>query len=133
MKRVLLAGFTLLALGTNAQKVEKIFVNLYTDSLKKGTYNYINIDGQLANGQYMPLDSTHLIFWASAGKFSGNSLWLDPNFQQEKVDFKVTLRSNPSLYKEFTVYIKKKPDPPLKTLEEIMNEPKPKSGKAKNG
>ncbi len=112
-----------------AQKIESIHVDLYTDSLKKGTFNYINIDGKLSNGKYLPLDSTNLIFWASDGKFTGNSLWIDRDFAAEKVDIKVTLRSNPALHKEFTIYIKKKPDPELKTKEELMREMegKPKS------
>ena len=106
-----------------AQNIDSIYVNLYTDSLKKGTYNYINIDGLLSTGRYLPLDSTQLIFSASAGKFSGNSLWLDPNFTAEKVSVKVILRSNPAIYKEFEIYIKKKPDnEKLKTADEIMNE-----------
>jgi len=104
-------------------------VNLYTDSLKKGTYNYINIDGQLSNGNYIPLDSTHLIFRASAGKFNGNSLWIDRDFTGDKVDFTVTLRSNPSLFKTFSIYIKKQPDPELKTLDQLMNADKTKSRK----
>lgn len=104
----------------SAQKIESIYVNLYTDSLKKGTYNYINIDGKMPNGRYLPLDSTQLIFWASAGKFSGNSLWIDKNIKEEKIDIKVTLRSNPGMVKAFTMYIKKQPDPPLKTLDEVM-------------
>jgi hypothetical protein len=111
-----------------AQKVETIYVNLYTDSLKKGTYNYINIDGQLNNGRYLPLDSTHIIFWASAGRFSGNSLWIDKDFAAKKVDIKVTLRSNPAMVKEFSMYIKQQPDPELKTIDEIMNRSKSKNG-----
>lgn len=103
-----------------AQKIESIYVNLYTDSLKKGTYNYINIDGKMPNGRYLPLDSTQLIFWASAGKFSGNSLWIDKNFKEDKIDIKVTLRNNPGMVKTFTMYIKKQPDPELKTLDEVM-------------
>ena len=75
-----------------AQKIDSLYVNLYTDSLKKGTFNYINIDGRLSNGRYLPLDSTHLIFTASAGKFSGNSLWIDKDFATEKVIIKVVLR-----------------------------------------
>ena len=110
-----------------AQKIESIYVNLYTDSLKKGTFNYINIDGKLSNGKYLPLDSTELIFWASAGKFSGNNLWIDRNFVPEKVDIKVTLRNNPSLHKEFTIYVKQRPDPELKTKEELMEEMKGKT------
>jgi hypothetical protein len=105
-----------------AQKVESIQVNLYTDSLKKGTYNYINIDGKLSTGKFIPLDSTEIIFTSSDGRFSGNSLWLDPDFKKEKVSIKAVLKSNPSMYKEFTMYIKKKPnDEKLKTMDELMN------------
>jgi hypothetical protein len=111
-----------------AQKVEKIYVNLYTDSLKKGTYNYINIDGQLTNGKYLPLDSTHLIFWASAGKFNGNSLWIEKDIAVKQVDIKVSMRNNPAMVKEFTIYIKQQPDPELKTMDEIMDKSKTKKG-----
>ena len=97
-------------------------MNLYTDSLKKGTYNYINIDGKLSTGKFIPLDSTYIIFTSSDGRFSGNSLWLDPDFKKEKVSIKAVLKSNPSMSKEFTMYIKKKPnDEKLKTLDELMN------------
>lgn len=128
MKKYLLILFTLCSFVAKAQKVEKIYVNLYTDSLKKGTYNYINIDGQLANGRYLPLDSTHLIFWASAGKFNGNSLWIDRDFSAQKVDIKISLRDNPAMVKEFSIYVKQMPDPELKTMDEIMNKSKSKKG-----
>lgn len=129
MKKIILPLLLLCSFATKAQKVESIHINLYTDSLKKGTFNYINIDGRLSNGRYMPLDSTHLIFWASAGLFSGNSLWIDRNTATEKVDIKVTLRSNPSLFKEFSIYIKKQSDPELKSIDEVMKGSKAKSGK----
>lgn len=106
-----------------AQKIDSLYVNLYTDSLKKGTFNYINIDGRLSNGRYLPLDSTHLIFTASAGKFSGNSLWLENDFATEKVTIKVVLRKEPSVFKQFEMYIKTRPDnEKLKTAEEIIGE-----------
>ncbi len=129
MKKYLLSLFILCSFFAKAQKVESIYVNLYTDSLKKGTFNYINIDGKLSNGKYLPLDSTHLIFWASAGKFSGNSLWIDRDFTAQKIDVKVSLRDNPAIVKEFTIYIKQQPDPELKTMDEIMNKSKSKKGK----
>lgn len=132
MKKLLPVILVLCCSFAKAQKIENIYVNLYTDSLKKGTYNYINIDGQLANGRYTPLDSTQLIFWASAGKFSGNSLWIDKDFAGDKISFKVTLRSNAALYKEFSIYIKKKPDPELKTLDELMKDPKNKAKQNKS-
>ena len=129
LKKYLLFLFILCANFTKAQQVESIYVNLYTDSLKKGTLNYINIDGKLSNGKYLPLDSTYLIFWSSAGKFSGNSLWIDRDFAAAKVDIRVSLRKNPALVKEFSIYVKQKPDPELKTLDEIMNKSKTKKGK----
>ena len=129
MKIYLLLLFILCSLFTQAQKVESIYVNLYTDSLKKGTFNYINIDGKLSNGKYLPLDSSNLIFWASAGKFSGNSLWIERDLKAEKVDIKVSLRNNPAIIKEFSIYIKQNPDPELKTMDEIMNKSKNKKGK----
>ena len=131
MKKVLPGILLIISFAAKAQKVESLHVNLYTDSLKKGTFNYINIDGRLSNGKYLPLDSTHLIFWASAGKFNGNSLWIDRDLADEKVNIKVTLRSNHALFKEFTIYIKKKPDPELKTMDELMNKSKTKNKRSK--
>ena len=109
----------------NAQKSDKIYLNLYTDSLRKGSYNYINADG-FTNGHYYPMDSTEIIFWSDGGKFFGNSLWLDKDFKNEKVLIKLTLRKNPKVVEEFTMYVKKKPDEPLKTEEELMKELKKK-------
>ena len=106
-----------------AQKIESIYVNLYTDSLKKGTYNYINVDGLLPNGNYTPLDSTSIIFWASDGKFYGNSLLIDKDFKKDKVLIKVCMKNNPAIAKEFTMFIKKKQDDEnLKTAEEFMRD-----------
>ncbi|MEO7961895.1 MAG: hypothetical protein ABIR19_10125 [Ginsengibacter sp.] len=100
-------------------------MNLYTDSLKKGTYNYINIDGKMDNGSYLPLDSTTIIFVSTEGKFTGNTLWIPADFQKEKVGIKAILRSNHSICKEFTMYIKKKPDDDnLKSVDEIMDDMK---------
>ncbi|MBK7883068.1 MAG: hypothetical protein IPJ81_04090 [Chitinophagaceae bacterium] len=113
-----------LMLGTfvvKAQKIDSIYINLYTDSLKKGTYNYINVDGLLSNGRYVPLDSSSIQFSASEGKFFGNSLWIDENIKQEKICIEVMLKSNNLLRKKFNIYIKKKPDDEqLKTLDELI-------------
>ena len=106
--------------AAKAQKIDSIYVNLYTDSLKKGTYNYINIDGRLSNGKYLPLDSTQLIFSSSYGQFYGNSLLIDLACKEEKVNIKVTMRKNRALYKEFVMYIKKKADDKLPTMEEVL-------------
>jgi hypothetical protein len=129
MKRLLPLIFTALSISAKAQKIDSIFVNLYTDSLKKGTYNYINVDGLLSNGRYLPLDSSQISFKASAGKFSGNSLWVDYGFNDDKITISVTLKEDPSQHKEFDMYIKRKPDGPLKTEQEILDELKQRKKK----
>ena len=129
----MLALLMMVTAFARAQKVDSIYVNLYTDSLKKGTYNYINVDGRLSNGSYLPLDSTHVIFWASEGKFHGNSLWIEKDFKYDRVLIKVILKGHPGITREFTMYMKKKPDDEkLKTEEELLNDIKSKSNKKKN-
>lgn len=125
LKQFLILIFMLAFSFAQAQKIDSIYVHLYTDSLKKGTYNYINIDGKLSNGQYLPLDTTDILFCSGDGKFYGNSLYIEPDFPKEKVNIKAILKSNPSMYRQFDIYIKKIPNPTkLKTLDEILNEQK---------
>lgn len=132
MKYFLLLIFIAVGSFAKAQKIDSIYVNLYTDSLKKGTYNYINIDGRLQNGKFVPLDSTSLSFTASAGQFKGNSLWIDKDFKPAKVFIKVALKNDPSVYKTFNIFVKQLPDNErLKTSDEILSEIK-HSGKNKN-
>lgn len=108
-----------------AQKIESIHVNLYTDSLKKGTYNYINIDGLLSNGRYVPLDSTQLLFSSTYGKFYGNSLYIDPECKTDKVSIHVSMKKEPFLQKDIVMYIKKKEDNQrLPTVDELFDKKK---------
>ena len=119
-------------LAVSAQKVDSLYFNLYTDSLKKGVHNYINVDGKLSNGQWMPLTDKQLTFSCPSGKFDGNSLFIDSGFKGEKVVVKVALKSNPSVTREITIYIKTYiPNERLKTVEEILGEPPKKSKKGK--
>lgn len=134
MKKILLIPALLFFCSTAfAQKIDSIYFNLYTDSLKKGTYNYINVIGKLSNGSFRPMDSTQLIFTSSYGKFYGNSLWLPFESTVEKVDITVKARQNPLQILYRTIYIKKKADDEkLKTIDEIMGEP-PKRTKRRKG
>lgn len=134
MKIFLLASFIIISCSAKAQHIDSIFVHLYTDSLKKGTYNYINVDGLLSNGRYLPLDSTHILFTASAGRFFGNTLLIDKDITADKVSIKAVLKSNPALHKEFVLYIKKKPDNEnLKTVDQLFNGMQPPKPKRKKG
>lgn len=122
LKKIIpLPCLSLFCLFTHAQKVDSIYFHLYTDSLKKGTHNYINVDGRLSNGRWLPLTSKEIQFSSSAGSFEGNDLILPIDLKEEKVLVKAILKSNTAVWKEITIWIKKKPDPErLPTKEEIM-------------
>jgi hypothetical protein len=112
------------------QKIESIYFNLYTDSLKKGFYNYISVDGKDEEGHWQPLDSSKIAFSCNTGFFKGNDLFIDSSYTGETVTVKAFLKSNPSIKKEITIYIRKRPfNEPLKTNEEILNEMKIKRKK----
>lgn len=133
LKKLLLFPLLLLQIAIFAQKIDSIYFNLYTDSLKKGTYNYINVEGKLADGSIRPLDSTKLSFHSSFGKFSGNSLWIPFDAKEEKVNITIIARQNPqqAIYK--VIYIKKKNDnAQLKTVDEILADPPKTKSKKRN-
>jgi len=110
--------------AAHAQKVDSIFFHLYTDSLKKGVYNYINVDGKLSTGAWRPLTAKEISFSASEGRFEGNSLIIDTAFKGEKVTVKAILKENPAQWKEATIYIKKIGDiERLRTVNEVMGSP----------
>lgn len=122
MKSIVLPLFLLVLAGkSQAQQVDSICFHLYTDSLKKGTYNYINVDGKLSNGRWLPMTAKEITFSSSDGRFEGNSLFLERDFAKEFVTVKAVLKENPSMTKEVTIYIKKKEDNELlKTTDEIL-------------
>ncbi len=96
-----------------AQKIDSIYFHLYTDSLKKGQHNYINVDGKTDSGNWLPLTGKEIDFSSSDGVFEGNELYLTPDFKPAKVHVKAVLRSNPAIYREVTIWIKTMEDPPL--------------------
>jgi hypothetical protein len=109
--------------SASAQKVDSIYFHLYTDSLKKGFYNYINVDGKLSDGNWRPLDSTQVQLTSNTGYFKGNDLFIDSSYKGETVKVKAVLKTNPSVWKETTIHIRKRGfDEPLKTSEQILEE-----------
>jgi hypothetical protein len=128
---ILLAG----AFAGRAQTVDSLFFHLYTDSLKKGVHNYINVDGKLSNGQWRPMTSKEIAFTSSYGVFDGNSLIIDSGFKGEKVTVKAVMKNNPSLWKEVTIYIKKvEIVERLKTVDEVLNQPSsPRQNRRRRG
>jgi len=124
MRKILVVmTFLMAANAVSAQKVDSIYFHLYTDSLKKGFYNYINVDGKLSDGTWAPLDSTQVLLISDGGFFKGNDLFIDSSYVGETVRVKAVLKTNPTIHKEVVIYIRKRGfTEPLKTNEEIMDE-----------
>lgn len=125
MKTILLSLILVSSsLWGKSQKVDSIYFHLYTDSLKKGTHNYINVDGKLSNGKWMPLTAKEITFSSTYGEFEGNELILPMECKVEKVTVKAVLRSDPGTWKETTIWIKKKPDNErLPSREDVLKQP----------
>ncbi len=139
MKQVLCSLlFVCLSSAVKAQKIDSLFFNLYTDSLKKGSWNYINVDAKLSNGKYMPLTSEQLDFKISAGKLERNTIWLDWTFPYDSIVVEVSLKKEPSVRKSITIWVKKKDeqlDAPVNDslLQQINNRPKSSNKKKGKG
>ncbi len=79
------------------------------------------MDGKSSNGKWFPMTSKEIDFSSDFGKWERNDLILPTDFKEEKVKIKATLKSNPSVCKEITMWIKKIPDPDrLPTKDEIL-------------
>ena len=136
MKKIsLFLFFATACLCAPAQKIDSIYFHLYTDSLKKGFFNYINVDGKTADGSWYPLTADELSFSIPSNDtslyFKRNDLFIDSSYRGETVMVRATLKSNPRIWKEVTIYLRKRGfDEALKSNEEVLNEyRKPKGGK----
>ena len=106
-----------------SQDIQEFFFNLYTDSLKIGTFNYINVDALLKNGRYLPLDQKTVLFESSAGSWEGNSLFLDTSFKADSVVVRASLKKDLQQTKTITIYIKKGESMyKVKTEKELLDE-----------
>jgi hypothetical protein len=115
----------------SAQKLARFEFNLYTDSLKRGFYNYINVEGQFSDSSWQPLDSSRIRFTCSAGAFRGNDIFLDSSYTADTLLVRATLKEDPKRWKECVIYIRKRGFAPLPSEQELLNgtpADKPKRG-----
>lgn len=132
MKKILFLVGLYISAAANAQQINSIVFHLYTDSLKKGTYNYINVDGKLSNGHYLPLTNKELILESSTGTWDGNSLIIDSLYKGDSVIISATLKEKHALSKTITVYIKKGTyEGKVFTEKELLDKDKTKKKKEK--
>ena len=133
MVRILFISLFGIIIGSGkAQKIDSIYFHLYTDSLKKGTHNYINVDGKQVDGGWIPLTAKEIQFTSSGCTFSGNELIVPPDYTGDKITVKAVLKTNTAIWIEKTIWIKKKPDPELPTQDEVMREFKNKPKRKRN-
>lgn len=109
-----------------AQKVDSISFHLYTDSLRKGQHNYINVDGKLSTGRWVPMTANEVRFSCTTASFEGNELILPESFTDKFVTVKAELKNDPAIWIEKKIWIRQNPDGPLPTKEEIMKKIKQK-------
>ncbi len=112
-KNLILVLFLVTATQARSQQIDSLFFHLYTDSLKKGMHNYINVDGKMSNGRWVPLTGKDLLLTASGGNFVGNELVLPVDYAGELVRVKATLKSDPNKWIEREIWVKQRPDPEL--------------------
>jgi hypothetical protein len=121
LKKIFTIIFILSFCAAKAQKVDSIYFNLYTDSLKKGVHNYINVDGKLSSGTYKPLMSDEVAFESNFGKWEGNSLIIDRASNIDSVKVTAYLKQQPEIKRAITIYIKKiEVEPPLPSERELL-------------
>ena len=109
-------------------KFAAIHFNLYSDSLKRDIEYDLNVQGIFNNGKSYPLDTTSIIYKASAGRLISNNLWL--SLQDTAVHFikvKAIYKLNPALADSVIIPVKRLTDnAPLPSEESILRKYKKK-------
>src|SRR3954471_11114765 len=108
MKKLSFILLIFVSFAARAQKIDSIYFNLYTDSLKKGVYNYINVDGKYSNGKFLPLMSDEVEFSSTAGRWEGNNIVIDTGSRIDSVVITAILKKDPSIKRTVTIFMKKR-------------------------
>lgn len=107
-----------------SQKLDSLYFNLYVDSLKKGTYNYINVEGKFSNGSYLPMTAEELEFSCDSAKFDRSSLFIDSNFLPRFVVVTAIYKKDRSKKATMRIPIRQwVVEEKLKTEEEVIGTP----------
>lgn len=107
MKLFFLLLCCLWATVVTGQQVERLYFRLYTDSLKRGSWNYINVEGRLSNGKVVPLSAPALVLTSSAGRVEGNSIWLAWDHAPDSLKVVAFLRQQPGLRDSMVLHLQK--------------------------
>lgn len=104
----------LLSATAGAQRgpqVRRIFFNPYTDSIKTVLNFYVNVDAELSDGGYRPMDTSMIELRADHGRMQGNE-WIAPRqIDFDRVRFTASLKRDPAVRDEVTIFLKRAIDP----------------------
>lgn len=104
-------AFAAAATAQRGQQVRRIYFNLYTDSIKTQLNYYVNVEAEMSNERYLPMDTSMIEIVADRGRMSGNE-WIPPQrIDFDRVRFTVRLKGDPSMRAETTVFLKRTIDP----------------------
>lgn len=108
---LLLIMFSVLHTTSFAQQSDSLYFNLYTDSLKKGTWNYINVEYKYAQGHVVPLTAPKVELKSDRGIWDGNSLWIDWQFPFPYVEVEARYKSHSFLSRKQIIWIRQHDEP----------------------
>lgn len=99
------------AQSTGQSKLKRIYFNLYTDSIKTILNYYVNVEGEYANGQVLPMDAGTITIIADRGTMQGME-WIAPKvIDFEKVTFHAVAKDDARINDRVTVWLKREKDP----------------------
>ena len=117
MKRTLLFFFLSIlffapARAQQGSRLKRIYFNLYTDSLKPVLNYYVNVEGEFANGRFLPLDTNDVTLTCDHGTLAGME-WVIPKTPVDYpcITFRVISKTNPALRDSVTIFIQRRKDP----------------------
>lgn len=119
------AGDTTLTADLDLPYVEQIRFNLYTDSLKRSTPFYLNVEGRFSSGRIYPLDTGMVAFEKEGGGLlEGNVIALTPGDSDVCILKVYTwLKADPAMRDSAVVPVKKLPDPSsLPTEQQLLDQ-----------
>lgn len=107
----LLILMPLLATAQAPRELQRIYFNLYTDSLKPVLNYYVNVEGRYKGDRFLPLDTNTIILTCSRGTLHGMEWVIPKAIDFPSVTFYAVAKSNPALHDSVTVFIQKSKDP----------------------
>lgn len=104
----------------------------YTDSLKRGEYFYLNVEGIYSSGRILPLDTSRIRFTVKGAELRGQDVLLDRNDTTTKfISAEAVYRLNSSMKISTVIPVKQAPDDPsllIKDEREVLKPSRKKKG-----